>query len=299
MGKEILMVDEFIASLRVAEPQIHKNLIIVPLMSDKTANLTLKTLEEAMASESIEITELDGGGTVPHLKFLNKSNEAVLILHGTIIKNNLQDRAVKTSFIVKPHSEIEGDVFCIEASRWRSMRGQKAYKPDRHLSADIRMDFSKNDQGAVWEKIRRKRERMMRINSPTDSADFIYDDYQAELEQYRKAFVLKPEYTGIIGMIEGKPIGMDISGVKEVFHRQFPDLITSFVIDALDSGYCQEVRKHKPLTVKQFLKAVARAKKRERNAIGGKGIELEGEGVVGGALVDHDAVVQLEAFASH
>lgn len=295
--KEIQTVEEFIASLRVAEPQSYKNLTILPLMSSKTKDLRLKTLEEALSEGTIEITEIDGGGTVPKLKFVNSGGEAVLILQGSIIKGNLQDRAIKTSFVVYPHTEVSGDVFCIESSRWRPIRGQKAYKPDRHLSADIRMDFSKNNQSSVWRKIQEKRQRM-NIQSHTDSADYIYENYQEELEEFKRAFLIKPDYVGIIGLIEGKPVAMDISGVKEIFHKQFPDLISSFVIDALDSDYCKEIKKQKGLTVEQFLRAVARAKKEEREAIGGTEIRFESDEVVGGALVDHDhdVVVQLEAF---
>jgi len=296
MEKEIQTVDEFIASLKVAEPQRHKNLTIVPLMSSETKDLRLRTLEEALASNEMTITEIDDDGSVPKLKFENKGDVAVLILQGTIIKGNRQDRAVKTAFIVYPHSEIQGDVFCIEANRWAFVREQRGFKPDRHMSADICMNFSKS-QSDIWRLIEEKRRRM-RVMSHTDSADHIYNAYQKELEEFKKAFVIKHDCVGIIGLIEGKAIGMDISGVKEIFHRQFPDLITSFVIDALDSGYCEEIKKHKPLTVEQFLIAVAKAKKEERQAIGGKGIEMAGESVVGSVLVDHDVVVQMEAFAS-
>lgn len=269
-------------------------------MSDKTIDLHLKTLEEALASDEMDITEIDDEGSIPKLKFANRGAGTILILQGSIIKANKQDRAVKTTFVVHPHAVVEGDVFCIEASRWHSVRGQKGYKPDRNLSADICMDFSKSksSQQDIWRKIEEKRRRMQ-VNSHSDSADFIYDAYQKELEEYKKSFVMKHEYAGVIALIEGKPIGLDISGIMGVFCRQFPDLISSFAIDALDKEYCQEIKKHKALTVEQFLREVAKTRKKERAAIGGHGIEMEGDGVVGGALIDHDVVVQLEAFASY
>jgi hypothetical protein len=296
--KEILTVDDFLASLRVADTEIqsYKNLTIAPLISDKIREMMLKTLEEA--ADEIDITEIDGGGSVPKLKFTNRGDSAVLILQGSIIKGNLQDRAIRHTFLVHAHSEVEGDVFCIESSRWHSTRGQrKALKPAHHLSSDIRREFSRNSQGSVWDKIEQKRQRMQ-VKSNTDSADFIYEAYRKELEDYKKAFTMNPEYSGIVGVVEGKPVAMDISGIKGVFHRQFPDLISSLAIDALDQEYCKEIRGQKRLTVAQFLSAVARSIKKEKNAVGGKGIELEGEGVVGGALVDHDVVVQMEAFVS-
>lgn len=297
LEKEILSVNEFLASLRVAEPQRHKHLTILPLVSDKTKDLRLKTLEEALAINMIDITELGSGGAVPKLRFLNKGDEAALILQGSIIKGNLQDRAVRHTFVVYPHAEVVGDVFCIEAARWQFVRGQKVCKPAHHLSADIRMDFFRNSQGSVWDKIEQKKQRMQ-VNSNTASADHIYDAYQKELEEYKEAFAIKPEYVGIIGMIEGKPIGLDVSGIKGIFQRQFPDLISSFAIDALDQEYRKGVREHKGLTVKQFFMAVAKANKIEREAIGGKRLELEGENIVGSALINRDAVVHMEAFAT-
>ncbi|HUO78389.1 MAG TPA: DUF6569 family protein, partial [Thermodesulfovibrionales bacterium] len=134
----------------------------LPLVSDKTIDLHLKTLEEALASDEMDITEIDDEGSIPKLKFANRGAGTILILQGSIIKANKQDRAVKTTFVVHPHAVVEGDVFCIEASRWHSVRGQKGYKPDRNLSADICMDFSKSksSQQDIWRKIEEKRRRM-------------------------------------------------------------------------------------------------------------------------------------------
>ena len=294
MFEEILTVNQFLASLRVAEPQSHKNLTIVPLKSDRTKDLRLKTLEEAIDSGDIDISEIDGGGSVPKLKIVNHGDVAVLILQGSIIKANLQDRAIKHNIIVFPHTVIEGDVFCIESQRWRPSN-RKAYKSRSHLSSDIRMNFAKDDQSSVWRKIEEKRRRMG-VNSPTDSADYIYEAYQKELDEYKRAFIMKPDYSGIIGFIEGRPISMDISGVKGIFYRQFPDLMPSLAIDALDKTYCEEIRKHNPLTVAQFLSEVAGAEKAERDAIGGRGIEFKGERVLGGCLINNETVIQLEAF---
>jgi len=298
--KEIITVDEFLASVTVAEPQSHRNLTILPLMSGKTNDLRLKTLEEALSEGTIEITE-DGGGSVNSLRVANHGDTPVLLLSGTILKANLQDRVLRTTFISYPHSVVTGECFCVESDRWRPIRSQeKAVKPDRHLSADIRMNFSKSNQNDIWSQIEKKRKRM-NVQGNTESADHIYEQYQVDIEEYKKAFTCRPDYAGCIALIEGKPIGMDISGIKEIFHRQFSDLVSSFVIDALDSAYCEEVRKQKPLTVDQFLRAVARAKKQTQEALGGTGIKFESGEVVGGALVDHDhnVVVQIEAFATY
>ena len=294
MFEEILTVNAFLATLRVAEPQSHKNLTIMPLMSDRTKDLRLKTLEEAIDTGDIDISEIDGGGSVPKLKIANKGDVAVLILQGSIIKANLQDRAIKHNIIVFPHTVIEGDVFCIESQRWRPSN-RKAYKSKSHLSSDIRMNFSKEDQSSVWRKIEEKRQRMG-VRGETNSADYIYEAYQKELEEYKGAFVMKPEYSGIIGLIEGRPISISISGVKGIFNRQFGDLLSSLAIDALDKIYCEEIRQHHPLTVEQFLSEVVGSGKAEHDAIGGRGIEFKGDKVLGGCLINNETVIQLEAF---
>ena len=133
MQKEILTVNEFLASLRVAKPQSYKNLTILPLMSNKTKDLKLKTLQEALKEDTVEITEVQDGA-VPFLLFFNKGNNDILVLSGAIVTGNLQDRTVRSSFILHPQQEAKISVACVEESRWHS-RGQKGSQSRYHLAS--------------------------------------------------------------------------------------------------------------------------------------------------------------------
>jgi len=292
MIDESVTVDEFLSSLRVVDPQRYKNLIILPLLSDKVKDLKLKSLEEALESDTIEISELDGGGSVPSLRFINKGDEPVLILDGSIIKGNQQDRTIRRSIIVPAHETAIADVFCVEEGRWSASRDKKPYKPDHNISADIRLNFSSSDQTEIWRKLKRKATRMNSA-SKTEAIDQLYQDYEKHLEEFKKAFVCLPEYVGMIGIIEGKSIVMDVCGVNNIFHKQFPSLIGGLAIDALDKGFCDEVKKTKDLTYRDFLREIIKAKKEN---IGGS-VGIEANKVIGRALISADVVIHLEAFA--
>lgn len=297
MSNDILMVNEFLESLKLGDEQTFNNLSIVPLISSKPIKMKLKTLQEGLSDGTVEITEVNDNGNVPLLKFTNNNGDvAVLVMSGELIKGNMQDRTVKQSFLIYRKSSVSGDVFCCEAGRFKG-RGQQGYKPDRNIAPSIRRTFSKTNQSRVWEQIRAKSERMG-VHSETSAADDIYRQYQRQLAEYKRAFSLKPEHVGMIGLIKGKPIVMDASCVTDIFQKQFPALINGLVIDALDSGYCKEIASYRDMTAGDFLKSAIKVKKTAQDAvIGGTGYQFDEEGIVGGALVNHDVVVQFEAFA--
>jgi len=293
MIDEKVTVDEFIAGLKIALPQRFKNLTIIPLLSDKVTDLKLKSLEEALLEPAtIKITELEGGASVPSLRFINSGDESVLVLEGSIVKGNQQDRTIRRSIIVPAHATVTADAFCVEAGRWSASSIKRAYKSNSHLSADIRRNFSSSDQQDIWRRLKHKSSRM-NSSSRTDAIDELYQDYEKQLEEFKQAFVCLPKYIGMIGIIEDRPVVLDVSGVKELFHKQFPSLIGGLAIDCLDKDYCDEVKQTKHLTYRDFLLDILKAKKEN---IGGA-VGIEADNIIGSALTSGDVVVQLGAFA--
>ena len=91
---------------------------IFGLKRGSEGTLTYTTLDEAVASAAVEITEVTPGGSVPHLKVSNRGETKVFVMHGEQLIGAKQNRAVNASVIVGPKGEWIVDVSCVERGRW-------------------------------------------------------------------------------------------------------------------------------------------------------------------------------------
>jgi hypothetical protein len=57
-----------LSSVRVGEPQVHRNVVIFPLLTPKNGERRWLTLGEALEQNLILVTEVSQGGNVPELK---------------------------------------------------------------------------------------------------------------------------------------------------------------------------------------------------------------------------------------
>jgi hypothetical protein len=85
-GKEQRIMQETIkqqiSTLRLMEPQIHRNIIMLPLQAGANGSPDYVTLAEASGSGVLQVMEVSKGGTVPELLVVNSGGQAVLMLDG-------------------------------------------------------------------------------------------------------------------------------------------------------------------------------------------------------------------------
>src|SRR5262249_7480967 len=81
--------------------------------------LAYQTLDEALAGDTLEITETSEGGSVPLLKVLNRGNEPVFFMAGEQLVGAKQNRILNTSILAAAQCELMIPVSCVEAGRWR------------------------------------------------------------------------------------------------------------------------------------------------------------------------------------
>ena len=81
-------------------------------------SLNYFTLDEALEANSLDITEVSEGGSVPDLKVTNKADRFVLLLSGEQLIGAKQNRTVNASMMVPAHSELVAPVSCVERGRW-------------------------------------------------------------------------------------------------------------------------------------------------------------------------------------
>jgi len=101
--------------------QKHKNLAILPLLSNQAPKAHYIGLNEAIEKDRIKITEVDEGGSVPTLIAINKGSIPILLLQGEEVEGAKQNRVFNTTIMLKEHSRTMIPVSCTEAGRWSYM----------------------------------------------------------------------------------------------------------------------------------------------------------------------------------
>lgn len=288
------MLTKFIESLTIDKVQHHKNLEVLFLKSALASDMDMKTFDEM--KDFVEVTEVSDDGEVPFLSFTNKSPYKILALSGSLISGGYQDRTIKTGFLLMPNSTKRISVFCVENLRWKD-KIRKGIKSKYHLSSDIRKNLRTSEQTEIWRKIKEKQERM-RVMSPSRTIHDIYESRQSEIEAFQEAFKCNPDHIGIITLIQGKVIAMDVSGIKGIYPKLHSSIITSHIVDAVDEDFCKQLRSRKPLTVDAFLRSIKEAKGKYINQDGnGQVITFESAEVLGDGLIEDNTLLELEAFA--
>jgi hypothetical protein len=304
------VLSSFIQGIRFDTPVTHKNLTVHFLYGQEDRDLQIRSFDEANADKSLEVTEIDDGGDVQHLRFINRGPR-VLILAGCLIIGLKQNRTVWSSVIINQNEELVVPVNCIEASRWVH-KSRTGHKPRMHLSSELRasnlkrksellkqnmVHNSRVSQDEIWDNIDKKMERMG-VKSPTNSATDIYESYKADIDEYIKAFSCPDNAIGLLAMIDSHVVAMDAFGNQNLFQKQYEDLLSGLVVDATDKGYCEGVKKQKQMNVEQFIKSLLKAPQKTYEAIGhGTNILMEGD-VIGEALMLHNHVLNMEAYVA-
>ncbi|MEW6440770.1 MAG: DUF6569 family protein [bacterium] len=304
------VIRSYLQETRIGGRQDYKNLTVFPLLSAQAATLDYLTLDEALAANLIEITEIDAGGSVPELKLLNKSPRKVLIFDGEELVGAKQNRIVNTTIIVAGKATTVIPVSCVEAGRW-SYKSARFHSEQRIMSADLRAMKARHvqesvrasgqflsNQGAIWEGIDEKARRMKAV-SPSMAMSEIYQRQVPSLQEYTARFEAVAEQVGAVFVINGKVVGLDSFGNPETFSKMSGKLLASYALDAIDwLDPAKERLQVEESQAVELLDGCKAASVESRASVGlGTDCRLGADGLTGFALVLDGQVLHLAAFS--
>jgi hypothetical protein len=111
---------------RLSGPAVHGNLAIYFVHGKSRPGPIPLTLAEALAKKTIEVREI---GQVNELQVENIGGEEIFIQAGDIVKGGQQDRVLRVSLVLKPHSgPLPIASFCVEQGRWSARGGEDVAK---------------------------------------------------------------------------------------------------------------------------------------------------------------------------
>lgn len=231
-------------------------------MQENEAAASLKTLAEVIDDYGFRISEkkpygrFNDSGAVNNLTVQNKTEDAVFLMGGDIVRGGRQDRVVGEDQIIAARSLRDIPVFCVEQGRWQfageaependvAARQDKVFAFSGYYnvaSGDIRhtLETSKN-QGEVWEKVSR-----LTGSYQVDSSTGAYaslessEDFTQKRDAYLHFFSDKfSDLSGMVGIIAvsgDEIIGTDVFGHPDLFQRQLNALLHSYATDATING---------------------------------------------------------------
>ncbi len=303
--EEIIKVH--LEGIKFGEIQIHNHVAVIPVITANDSGPDYLTMKEAMGHNLLTVTEVSEGGHVPELKVSNKGDDPVLLLDGEELAGAKQNRVLNTTILLKEKSETTIPVSCTEHGRWSyssshfeesgyimsaSLRSVKNASVHENLKSDRSF---RSDQGAVWDGIAFQA-RANKVNAPTGAMRDTLEAKQEDLDEFLAHFPVVNNQNGLLVVVNGEVLGLDMVSKITAFGSLHPKLIRSYVMDAL----MEKPAKLKTASRKKadtFLTEITQCTENKFDSIGyGRDYRYEGKKIVGSTLVHESTVIHMAFF---
>jgi len=265
------------------------------------------TLDEALGKKLIDVTEIDEGGQVSTLKVSNNSERMVFLMAGEELVGGKQNRVLNASMMVQPKMSMPVPVTCVERGRW----GYKSAKfgsgqttshsslrrmMSKQVSDSYRVSATpRSDQGAVWKEVARKMVRMG-SKSSSDSLHDFFADYANRLGALLGGCKLPQGANGAVFAINGKIVGADLFDRPATLLKLWVKVSRGYAADVLEEPKENPPSAH-TAQVAAWLKSAISAEQLWYDSPGiGQDVRIEGQNVVGAALVVNNHPIHVELF---
>ena len=297
------MMEDIEKAVDVGDGFMVRNLTVFPLFRRDGGSLSLRTLDEAVASGGAVLHET---GQVPwvDLEVGTDGGRPVFIMDGEGLVAGRQNRVVNTAVLAEAGLTHRIPVTCVEQGRWSGeggfRAGSSAYPSLRAIlaesvSASLRggRGFSA-DQGAVWSSVKQKLSSL-RVTSATSSMHDAYSGVARALSAFKEGFNLDGA-SGFIAFAGDELLGLDLLPGPEVMAKLREKVAESYALDAMGrmDRASRFLSRDEAVAV---LRRVSRLKWREFPAVN-LGQELRGDNddLVARSLVRDGELVSLSAF---
>jgi hypothetical protein len=298
----------FLNDCEVGKKQTCCNLTLFPVLYPEAIEPYYLTLEQAIESGLLTVTEVDDAGNVNRLKLTNKGSKPILLIEGEELRGAKQNRIVNASFLIAGKTTTTIPVSCVEERRWqydspKFSAGKKVMHASLRREAQSSMCDSlsrgsghRSDQSRIWANIAEKSQRM-KVESPTMAMADVFDHFEDELSVFNEAFDAVEDQVGALFAIDGAVVGMECFASGETFKLFFDKLIKSYAMDAIESDQAKTVLSVPPSKAGAYIESLQKAEgKRHPRVSLGATVSFQSRIALGTALVDDDTVLHLSAF---
>jgi hypothetical protein len=299
-------IRESLPNVRVAEPVEAGGLQVFGLHWEAPAGIAYRTLDEAVAAGTLEVTEVSDGGSVPQLKVHNKDCQAVFLMAGEHLRGGKQNRVLNASILVAAETELPIPVSCVERGRWGYRSQQFASTPSSSHSSLRKMmhgqvtrsyrslGAARSDQSEVWREVERKLTETGSV-SDTCHLEQAYTDSEPDLREVASQLAVPDGACGAVFAFGGKIVGFDLFDRPTTLARLWEKLVRAYAIDARVAADGPRVS---VAEVREWLQGAASAREEVFKSAGmGEDVRLESPQLIAACLRVEDQPVHVEAFA--
>jgi hypothetical protein len=305
------LLKNVLADIKIGQENNYKNMVIFPLTTDRESTLDFLLLDESLDKNYLKITELSESGTVPELMVVNQSDHKILLLDGEELIGAKQNRVLNVTILLAPNSEIKIPVSCVEAGRW-SYSSREFGSASRQMSAELRRKKSESvkfkvretgsftsNQGEIWEEIDLKFARCQEPPTATRALSDLFEAKKETTEDYLQKFFPVENQIGVAVFIDGKLAGIELLDKHEKFQKVHKKLVTSYIMDALETVDSIQQNKISSLEDKilDYLTVAMNASLELRPSVAlGQDIRLDSDRLMGAGLEFGQQILQLSLF---
>ena len=301
-------VHDVLKALQFGDPQVSRNLVIVPLLVAEARGPEYLTLSESLEQNWISIKEVSQGGSVPDLRVINKAEKPVLLLDGEELVGAKQNRVVNTTILLKEKSETIIPVSCTEQGRWSHVSPEfadsgvvMAHKAraakSRSIAYSLKAEMGfRSDQSEVWDEVEELQSRAG-VRSHTGAMRDVFAQRERDLNQRIQSFPCQEGQCGLLAIFRGRVVGSDRVSRPVAYGRLHDKLLRSYAMEAI-------LDKEKPIEVDarklahKFIKAALELKESTFPSVGyGVDFRYENGALCGSALVHEDTCIHMAFFS--
>ncbi|PAY17509.1 hypothetical protein CKO51_20815 [Rhodopirellula sp. SM50] len=287
----------------MGEPIRHGVLSVFPLFIETSSEVPYRLSDEALADESIVVTEVSEQGSVADLLVENKGELRVLFLEGEELVGAKQNRVLNTSVLVAAHSKVKIPVSCVEQGRWRFKSrffGASGSSTPSKLRRALKRSVSKSvkearghksDQGEVWSEVAAFN-CVHGVDSSTQAMADAFGTYEDKVKEYHDKLQYVDHASGIAIAIAGQVVSVDLFDKSSTCEKLWKRMLSGVVMDALAAEEPAETAAPPP--VERLISTVGELDWQPSVAVG-EGDEFRAESNAG----DHASALALGGTVVH
>jgi hypothetical protein len=236
---------DIVSDFEVVEVASHGSLQAFGLRGKPARSVDYLTMDEALDTQVLVVTEVDAGGHVPELAVENSGKTFVFLMAGEQLVGAKQNRILNASLLVNRRTRMVAPVSCVEQGRWSySSRTFRSSGSSSH--ARLRGVLSKgairsyrqsqspdSDQGQVWCEVSTKL-RSLGSRSGSEALEQAYADQARRLDDLVGALDVPEDCCGVVFAIDGEIAGADIFDKPATLAKLLPKVARAYALDAIE-----------------------------------------------------------------
>ena len=278
--------------LAISGPYVHENLAVFLISKPGAPRGAAEylTLEEAMATGAVRITECEKGANVNELQVENLGASPIYLQAGDTVKGGKQDRTIAADLILPVKGEKKTiPVFCVEPGRWspRAAGGdsdQQAFTAapvplaTKEQTLAVRLE---KDQDRVWSAGKTTNASLTSLTAdfrPNDGTDsYVLASEQPEIktltQPYLDALASKPKgrefLVGVAFAINGKINTAEVYETTGLFEKLWPKLLRGAAVEALAKRGGPRTAEVAARDVRWLLEEPSKSEEKNESVLGG------------------------------